>query len=141
MGGEKDRARMIRLVVAEDHVSMRDRVVRFLEMEFSVVSSVGNGQEAIDAESMTSPDIVILDISMPIMSGIEAAAQLKQRRSKAKVIFLTMHEEPEWIQAALAAGARGYVIKRRLASDLRPAIREVMAGRRFISPSLTATWC
>ena len=141
MGGEKNRARMIRLVVAEDHVSMRDRVVRFLEMEFSVVSSVGNGQEAIDAESRTSPDVVILDISMPIMSGIEAAAQLKQRCSKAKVIFLTLHEEPEWIQAALAAGALGYVVKRRLASDLRPAIREVMAGRRFISPSLTATSC
>lgn len=141
MGGEKDRARMIRLVVAEDHVSMRDRVVRFLEVEFSVVSSVGNGQEAIDAESITSPDVVILDISMPIMSGIEAAAQLKQRCSKAKVIFLTMHEEPEWIQAALAAGALGYVVKRRLASDLRPAIREVMAGRRFISPSLAATSC
>ncbi|MFL6275736.1 MAG: response regulator transcription factor [Blastocatellia bacterium] len=132
---------MIRLLVAENHASMRDRVVRFLEVEFLVVSSVENGQEAIDAESLTSPDIVILDISMPIMSGIEAAAQLKQRCSKAKVIFLTMHEEPEWIQAALATGALGYVIKRRLASDLRPAIREAMAGRRFISPSLTATLC
>jgi len=75
---------------------------------------------------------------MPVMSGIEAAAQLKQRGSKTRVIFLTMHEEPEWVQAALATGALGYVIKRRLATDLRPAIREVMAGRRFISHLLTA---
>jgi DNA-binding NarL/FixJ family response regulator len=132
---------MIRLLVAENHAPMRDRVVRFLEVEFSVVASVGNGQEAIDAESQTSPEVVILDISMPVMSGIEAAAQLKQRGSKAKVIFLTMHEEPEWVQAALATGALGYVIKRRLASDLRPAIREVMAGRRFISHLLTAKPC
>jgi len=132
---------MIRLLVAENHVPMRDRVVRFLEVEFSVVASVGNGQEAIDAESRTCPEVVILDISMPVMSGIEAAAQLKLRGSKAKVIFLTMHEEPEWVQAALATGAIGYVIKRRLASDLRPAIREVMAGRRFISHLLTAKPC
>lgn len=132
---------MIRLLVAEDHAAMRDKVVGTLQIEFSVVFSVCDGQEMLDAESRIKPDIVILDISMPTMNGIEAATRLKQRDSKAKIIFLTMHEDPEFLQAALAIGAAGYVIKSRLASDLRLAVREAMAGRCFISPPLTLAPC
>lgn len=128
---------MVRLLVAEDHAHLRDKVVGVLQIEFLVVGSVSDGQEMLDAESRIKPDVVILDISMPIMDGIEAAIQLKQRDSKAKIIFLTMHEEPELMQAALDTGALGYVIKSRLAIDLLQAVREAMAGRRFISPSLT----
>jgi len=127
---------MIRLLVAEDHAGMRDKVVSILEIEFSVVCSVNNGQEMLDAESRINPDIVILDVSMPTMNGIEAAIRLKQRNSKARIIFLTVHEGPEFLQAALATGALGYVSKSRLASDLRLAVREAMAGRRFVSSSL-----
>ena len=126
---------MIRLLVAEDHAGMRDKVVSILEIEFSVVCSVNDGQEMLDAESRINPDVVILDISMPTMNGIEAATRLKQRGSKARIIFLTVHEEPEFLQAALDAGALGYVCKARLASDLRLAVREAMAGRRFVSSS------
>lgn len=126
---------MARLLVAEDHAGMRDKVVSTLETEFSVVGSVMDGQEMLDAESRIKPDVVILDISMPTMNGFEAAARLKKRASKAKIIFLTVHEEPEFLEAALAAGALGYVIKSRLISDLRLAVREAMAGRRFVSPS------
>ena len=132
---------MVRLLVAEDHAEMRDKVVSTLKTEFSVVDSVRNGQEMLDAESRIKPDVVILDISMPTVNGIEAATRLKQRGSKARVIFLTVHEEPEFLQAALAAGALGYVIKSRLVSDLRRAVREVMAGRRFVSPPLTLELC
>lgn len=128
---------MVRLLVAEDHAGMRDKVVSILETEFSVVASVGNGQEMLDAESRIKPDVVILDISMPTMNGIEAATRLKQCQSKAKIVFLTVHQEPEFLQAALAVGALGYVIKSRLVTDLRLAVREVMAGKRFVSPSLT----
>jgi DNA-binding NarL/FixJ family response regulator len=128
---------MIRLLVAEDHVAMRDAVVGTLEDEYSVVGAVGDGQEMLDAESACEPDVIILDISMPTLNGIEAANQLRQRGSKAKIIFLTVHDEPEFLQAALGAGASGYVVKSRMASDLRPAVREAMAGRRFVSPTIS----
>jgi DNA-binding NarL/FixJ family response regulator len=128
---------MIRLLVAEDHAAMRATVVGTLEAEYQVVGSVGDGLEMLEAESECEPDVIILDISMPTLSGIEAAHRLKQRGSKAKIIFLTVHDEPEFLQAALSSGADGYVIKSRMASDLRPAVREAMSGRRFISPSLS----
>jgi len=128
---------MIRILVAEDHAAMRATVVGTLEVEYQVVRAVGDGQEMLDAESECQADIVILDISMPTLNGIEAAHRLKQRGSKAKIIFLTVHDEPEFLKAALDTGASGYVIKSRMASDLRPAVREAMYGRRFISPSLT----
>jgi DNA-binding NarL/FixJ family response regulator len=126
----------IRLLVAEDHAGMREKVVSTLEMDYTVVGAVQDGQQMLDAESRFNPDVVVLDISMPVMSGIEAATHLKQRASKAKIVFLTLHDEPGFLQAALAAGAIGYVIKSRLASDLRFAVSEAIAGRRFISPSL-----
>lgn len=118
---------------------MREKVVGTLECEYLVVRAVRDGQEMLDAESETKPDAVVLDISMPIMNGIEAATLLKQRDSGARVIFLSVHDEPDFLQAALATGALGYVIKARMASDLRLAVREAMAGRRFISPTLKVT--
>lgn len=116
---------------------MREKVVGTLEIEYSVVGAVRDGQEMLEAESRFNPDVVVLDISMPIVNGIEAANRLKQRASRAKVVFLTVHDEPAFLKAALAAGGTGYVIKSRLASDLRLAVREAAAGRQFISPSLT----
>ena len=133
-----ERHRMPKLLIAEDHPRMRQKVVRTLEADHLVVAVVGDGLEMLDAESRTLPDIVILDISMPTMNGIEAATRLKKRPSNARIIFLTVHQEPEFVEAALAAGADGYVIKSRLAIDLRLAIKEVLAGRRFVSPCLTA---
>jgi DNA-binding NarL/FixJ family response regulator len=124
----------IRLLVAEDHAGIRDKVISTLEIEFSVVGSVSDGQEMLDAESRIKPDVIILDVSMPTMGGIEAATRLKQRKSKARIIFLTIHDEPEFLEAAMATGALGYVIKSRLATDLRLAVREAMAGRCFVSP-------
>ena len=129
---------MVSLLVADDHQSMREKVVSTLETEFSVVGAVCDGQEMLDAESRVKPDVVILDISMPKINGIEAATRLRQRDSEARIIFLTVHDEPEFLNAALAAGAIGYVIKSRIASDLLLAVREAMAGRRFVSPSLTS---
>jgi DNA-binding NarL/FixJ family response regulator len=127
---------MIRLLVADDHAAMRATVVGTLEAEYQVVGAVGDGQEMLDAEAEHNPDVIVLDISMPTLNGIEAAHRLKKRGSKARIIFLTVHDEPELLQAALNTGADGYVIKSRMASDLRPAVREAMFGRRFISPSL-----
>lgn len=130
---------MLRLLVAEDHAGIRTKVVSTLEVEYSIIGAVGDGQELLDVESIFKPDIVILDISMPTMNGIEAAIRLRQRGSEAKIVFLTVHEEPDYLKAAMAAGALGYVIKAHLANDLRLAVKEAIAGRRFVSPSLACS--
>ncbi len=90
----------------------------------------------LEAEADLQPDIMIIDISMPLLNGIEAARQLKQSGSEAKIIILTVHEDPDFVRAAVAAGVSGYVIKSRMATDLVSAVREVLKGRRFLSPSL-----
>jgi len=131
--------RMLRLLIAEDHAVMRERVIGTLAVEYSVVGAVGDGQELLDVELRIKPDVVVLDISMPTVNGIEAATRLKKRDPQAKIVFLTVHEEPALLNAALATGALGYVIKSRLASDLCVAVKEAMAGRRFVSPSLSFT--
>lgn len=125
-----------RLLLAEDHIGMRERVVQLLERGFNVVGVVGDGQAFLEAASRMKPDVCVIDISMPSLSGIEAAIQLKELGSKAKVVFLTVHEDPDYLRAALAAGASAYVVKARMASDLCFAIEEAMAGRLFVSPSV-----
>jgi DNA-binding NarL/FixJ family response regulator len=124
-----------RILLAEDHKDVRDRVVRLLEPEFEVVGTVGDGLALLEAAARMKPDVCVLDISMPKMSGIEAAAQLRKRGSAVKVVFLTVHEDADFVRAALATDALGYVVKSRMASDLRSAIREALAERLFVSPS------
>jgi DNA-binding NarL/FixJ family response regulator len=114
---------------------MRARIVRLLETEFEVVGIVGDGTSLLAAEAKMKPDVCVMDISMPKMNGIEAASELKVRGSVARVVFLTVHEDPDFIRAALATKALGYVVKSRMASDLHIAIREALAERIFISPS------
>ena len=128
---------MIRLLIADDHAGMREKVTGILEAECSVVGEASDGQEMLDAEYITRPDVVVLDISMPTMDGIEAATRLRQRASEARVVFLTMHEDQALLHAALATGALGYVLKSRLVYDLPLAVKEAMAGRLFVSSPLT----
>ena len=125
-----------RILLADDHEGMRDRVVRMLEREFEVLETVSDGGAVLEAAARLKPDICLMDISMPVLNGIEAAAQLKESGSRAKIIFLTIHEDPDFLVAALRAGASGYVVKPRMASDLRAAIKEVLAGHTYISSSL-----
>ena len=124
-----------RILLAEDNKDVRDRVVRLLEPEFEVVGAVGDGLAVLEAERRMKPDVCVLDISMPKLSGIEAATRLRKRGSAVKVVFLTVHEDPDFVRAALATDALGYVGKSRMASDLRSAIREALAERLFVSPS------
>jgi DNA-binding NarL/FixJ family response regulator len=125
-----------RILLADDHKEIRDRVVRLLEREFEMLEPVKDGRELLESASRLKPDVCLLDISMPVINGIEAAAQLIESGSMAKIIFLTIHEDPDFLIAALKAGASGYVVKPRMASDLRAAVKEVLAGRTFISSSL-----
>ena len=126
-----------RIVLADDHVEMRERVKRHLEDEFEVLDSVENGAALLDSAERLQPDLCLLDISMPVLNGIETANRLKQNGSTAKIVFLTIHEDKDFVQAALKTGALGYVLKRRMVSDLRLAIKEALAGRTFVSSSIS----
>jgi DNA-binding NarL/FixJ family response regulator len=122
------------ILLADDHKEIRTIVVDLLEREFEILSTVADGQELLREASKLTPDVCLLDISMPLLNGIEAAIQLKERGSTAKIIFLTIYEDWDFIQAALRVGASGYVFKRRISSDLSLAVSEALAGRTFISP-------
>jgi DNA-binding NarL/FixJ family response regulator len=115
---------------------MLERVARLLKTECDVVGTATDGQQALLAAYDLNPDVLVLDISMPVMNGIEMAHQLKREGIEIRIVFLTVHDDPDFAREALEAGALGYVIKPRIASDLLAAIKEVHAGRSFLSPSL-----
>jgi DNA-binding NarL/FixJ family response regulator len=112
---------------------MRDKVVHLLRRDFEVVEVVTNGEALLEAAARLKPDICVLDISMPILNGIETATHLKNSRSTAKVIFLTIHSDSDSVGAAFKSGAQGYVFKTRMAADLIVAVKEVLAGGTFLS--------
>jgi DNA-binding NarL/FixJ family response regulator len=122
-----------RVLVADDHQSLLDRVVSILHDEYEIVGTVTDGTALVKAEADLSPDVVVIDISMPGMSGLEAASCIRRRGSHAAVVCLTAHQEPEIVEAALRSGVLGYVTKTSLAQDLLPAVRSVLGGRRFVS--------
>jgi DNA-binding NarL/FixJ family response regulator len=125
-----------RVLLADDHVPIIERVKPLLETAFEIVGSVDNGKDLVSEAGRLQPDLILLDISMPGLTGIEAAHELRQNGAKAKLVFLTVHERVEFVHACLAEGALGYVVKSRIATDLVTALREALAGRRFISPSV-----
>lgn len=128
-----------RILLADDHKEMRDRVVRVLEKEFEMLATVADGQALLEAASELKPDLCLLDISMPVVNGFEVANRLKKNGSKAKIVFLSIHEDHDFVRAAFDAGASAYVIKRRMASDLLMAVRAVLAGRTFTSSMVVAS--
>jgi DNA-binding NarL/FixJ family response regulator len=123
-----------RVLLADDHLIVLDRVGALLSSSFEVVGAVTNGQELISAAIRLDPDVIVADITMPGLSGIEAAHQLREAGSRAKFVFLTIHIEHEFIDACRAEGALGYVVKSHVKTDLIPAIKAVLSGRTFISP-------
>ena len=125
-----------RVLLADDHAAVCESVSALLAAECDVVGAVANGRDLLVEADRLRPDVVVTDISMPLIDGIEAAEELRARKSEARVVFLTIHDRVEFVRACLAAGAMGYVTKSRLTTDLILAIREVLAGRRFISPTL-----
>ena len=122
-----------RILLTEDHQEMRDTIEHLLESDFDIVGVSASGDELLKVEFETQPDVCVVDISMPTLSGIQAAEQLRSRGSRAKVLFLTAHEDPNLLQAALDTGALGYVLKSRMFLDLGPAVRSVLSGQLFIS--------
>lgn len=126
-----------RILLADDHKEIREAVMHQLDPEFEVVGAVEDGNALMLAASRMKPDVCVVDISMPIMSGMEAVTLMKASGSKVKIVFLTVHEDPDFLEAVLALGALGYVVKSRVVTDLSPAIRAALAGRLFVSPCRT----
>jgi DNA-binding NarL/FixJ family response regulator len=125
-----------RILIADDHSEFLAMVVQLIESErdLSVVKTFSNAQTIVNEAATLDHDLLILDISMPGLSGIDAALKLKAADHQAKIVFLTVHQDQDYLRAALATGALGYIIKDRLATDLVPGLREVIAGRKFVSP-------
>lgn len=123
----------LRVLLADDQAEMLQTITFVLGGGFDIVGTAENGRRAVELATKLSPDVLVLDICMPVVNGIEAAGLLKELGSRAKVIFLTVHADPEFVEAALSAGALGYVLKPFLASDLVPAIWAVTRGHVFIS--------
>jgi DNA-binding NarL/FixJ family response regulator len=125
-----------RILLADDQQKIIEAVVQLLRGRYDIIGAVENGEQLVEAEARLDPDLIVLDISMPVLNGIEAAFRLKESASMAKLIFLTVHEDRDFVEAAFSAGALGYVLKHRLATDLLPAIREVLRNRVFVSPTV-----
>jgi DNA-binding NarL/FixJ family response regulator len=128
----------IRVVLADDHVLVRQGLKSLLEREkFQVVGEASDGQEAVRLSESLHPDIAVIDISMPILNGIDAARELGRSCPKTKAILLTQHEEDQYIREALDAGVKGYVLKNQVASDLVHAIQQVSQGQFYLSPGVS----
>lgn len=127
----------VRVLIADDHQELLDRVATILAREFTVVGTVTDGAQLVAAQATLNPDVMIVDLCMPRMNGLEAATCIRRAGSRAPIVILTAYCEPEGVEAAVAAGALGYVIKESLCHDLLPAIRAALAGRLFVSAAVS----
>jgi DNA-binding NarL/FixJ family response regulator len=126
----------IRVVLADDHREVIAKIRGVLGDEFEVVEAVVNGLQAVSAVLALDPDVFVTDISMPLLNGLQAARRIQNANPRVKIIFVTIHEDRDFIAAAFSAGATGYVTKRRLSTDLVFAIQEALKGRTFVSNSI-----
>jgi DNA-binding NarL/FixJ family response regulator len=126
-----------RVLLADDHTLILTAFQKLLADDCDVVGVVSDGRSLIDAARATKPDVVVADIAMPLLNGIDAARQIKQLLPQTRIIFLTMNEDPDMAAEALRAGASGYLLKRSAASELLTAIREAVGRRIYITPLVT----
>jgi len=130
---------MTTIVVADDHKIVREGLVKLLESrgDLEVVGEASDGEEAVNMVLEKQPDVVLMDIWMPRLSGIDATRRIGKRGSEAKVLVLSMHESRSYVEEVLRAGAAGYVVKSSAASDLLQAIDAVNTGQSYLSPTIT----
>jgi len=129
----------IRVIVADDHQLVRQSLRVLLEREgFGVVGEAANGQEALQLAEKLHPEVVVMDLAMPVLNGIDAAREIQRVSPKCKTILLTMHADRQYILEGLRNGAKGYVMKTHAASDLVRAIREAARGGTYLSPEISA---
>ena len=129
-----------RVLLADDHALIRQGLKALLETQgFQVVGEASDGEESLHLAETTRPDVAILDISMPVLNGVDTARQLKKSSPNIKIVLLTQHDEDLYVTEALRAGAKGYVLKSQAANDLIQAIREVCRGSVYLSPKISRT--
>jgi DNA-binding NarL/FixJ family response regulator len=127
------------IVIVEDHTILREGLKSLLSsnMNVEIVGEADNGQDAIRCVQKTKANLVLMDLSMPKMNGMEAISEIKKQSPKTKVLILTVHKDEEYIFAALENGASGYILKDSHSTELEMAINAVLNGKRFISPSIS----
>ena len=132
---------MITVILADDHAVLRDGLRYLLEAagDIQILSMAANGQEAVEQASLHCPDVIVMDISMPVMSGIEATKHICRICEHTKVAILSMHHTTEYIQRALQAGAVGYLLKDSAGSELVTAIRELNDGKHYLSQKVSGS--
>ncbi len=127
-----------RVVLADDHVLVRQGLKSLLEREgFQVTGEASDGQEAVRLVEKIQPDIAVMDISMPMLNGLDAARELKRSCPRTKTVLLTRHDEDQYVTEALRAGVKGYVLKNQAANDLVHAIHQVSRGQVYLSPGVS----
>ncbi len=126
-----------RVLLADDHTIVAEGLVSLLETDFDLVGRVDNGRDLLKKAEELSPDVIVTDISMPLLNGIEALRQLKKARPDVRVVFLTVHADVSYITEAFRAGAAGYVLKQSAAEELRSAIKAAHEGRTYLTPLIT----
>lgn len=124
------------ILIADDHKMFAQGLAGLLEDEFELVGIVENGQALIDEVEKVQPDLIIVDISMPVLNGLDAVRRLTQKHNTSKVVFLTMHSDTRLLREAFQSGGVGYVLKQSAGEELIFALRQVMAGRKYISPTI-----
>jgi len=132
---ESDDPKSLRILVIDDHVVFRKQVCAFLETQagFEVICEAGDGLEGIRQAEELQPDVIILDVSMPTLGGIEAAVRIRKVAAKSRIVFLSQHNSEGVAKAALATGAHAFVTKVTAATDLIPAVQAVLEGKNFVS--------
>lgn len=122
-----------RVLIADDHKIVTDGLKRLLESDFDIAGTVENGRELLTAVERLRPDVIVVDISMPLLNGIEAVKQIKRANKQIKVVFLTMHPDVSYALKAFEAGASGYVLKHSASDELVTAINEALGGRTYVT--------
>jgi DNA-binding NarL/FixJ family response regulator len=125
------------VLLADDNRFLLERVAELLAPSFDVVGTAHDGQDLVVKARRLAPDVIVTDITMPKLTGIEAVHQIRNAGLEAKVVFLTVHSESEFLEACLAEGANGYVLKTQMADDLIPAIHQAVADKQFVSAGIS----
>lgn len=127
----------IRLLIADDHVMFAQGLESLLRDEFDLVGMAGNGEELVEGALGLNPDVILVDISMPVLNGFDAVRRIKASGSQTKIIFLTMHDDATLLSEAFRCGASGYILKQAAGEELVNAIKEVAQGNNYVSPLVT----
>ncbi len=126
-----------RVLLADDHRLLQDAFRKLLEPQCKVVGAVSDGRALLEAAQRLKPDVIVLDISMPLLNGLDAARQLRKTVPDAKLIFLTVNDDPDLVAEAFRIGGSGYLLKSSAASELFRAIQEVLRGKAYVTPLVT----